>query len=51
MSQLALRDYQLDALDALEASLARGRRPILALPTGAGKTPPAIVKISNVVLD
>ena len=49
MSQLALRDYQLDALDALEASLARGRRPILALPTGAGKTPPAIVKISNVV--
>jgi superfamily II DNA or RNA helicase len=49
VSALALRDYQLEALDAIEASLARGKKPILNLPTGGGKTLPAIVKISNVV--
>ena len=36
---IALRDYQLGALDAIEQAAAHGvRRPLVALPTGTGKT-------------
>lgn len=39
MSQFQLRDYQTQALDALEATWAEGiNRPAVVLPTGAGKT-------------
>lgn len=39
MSQFQLRDYQIQALDALEATWAEGlNRPAIVLPTGAGKT-------------
>lgn len=38
-SQLPLRDYQTDALDALHAAWDRGvQRPAIVAPTGAGKT-------------
>jgi Type III restriction enzyme, res subunit len=38
-SNVALRDYQLEALGAIAKAEARGaRRQILALPTGTGKT-------------
>lgn len=34
-----LRDYQVEAVDAVEEAFARGvRRPLVALPTGTGKT-------------
>jgi DNA repair protein RadD len=34
-----LRDYQQDAIEALRASLASGKkRPVVQMPTGAGKT-------------
>jgi ATP-dependent helicase IRC3 len=46
-----LRDYQQEALAAIETSLAAGKRPILALPTGAGKTLVAAAKIRAVVRD
>src|SRR5207302_7779674 len=36
---LPLRDYQIEAIEAIEAAAGRGvRRPLVALPTGAGKT-------------
>lgn len=39
MSGLALRDYQTEAVGAVESALAGGmRRPAVVLPTGAGKT-------------
>lgn len=39
MSALRLYDYQIEALAAIRASFARGiKRPLLALPTGTGKT-------------
>jgi superfamily II DNA or RNA helicase len=39
MSAHELRDYQKDAISALKASLRSGkRRPVLQMPTGAGKT-------------
>jgi ATP-dependent helicase IRC3 len=38
-STLTLRPYQRDAIDAIEQAEARGvRRPLIALPTGTGKT-------------
>ncbi len=46
---LELRPYQIEALAAIEKALAAGRRPILALPTGAGKTIVAAEKIRAVV--
>lgn len=33
-----LRDYQREAADALMVSIKRGERPVVALPTGAGKS-------------
>ncbi len=39
MSAITLRDYQAEALNAIRAAIARGiMRPLLALPTGTGKT-------------
>jgi len=39
MSGVALRPYQQEAITAVEAALERGvRRPLVALPTGTGKT-------------
>ena len=39
MSGLALRPYQHEAIAAVDAALERGvRRPLIALPTGTGKT-------------
>lgn len=36
---LPLRDYQIEAVDAVQAAARRGvRRPLVALPTGTGKT-------------
>lgn len=39
MSGLQLRDYQIEAVDAVEEAAQRGvRRPLVVLPTGTGKT-------------
>jgi superfamily II DNA or RNA helicase len=47
-SQLPLRDYQRDALDAVRAAWSRGvQRPAVVAPTGAGKT----VMFSHLIAD
>jgi superfamily II DNA or RNA helicase len=47
-SQLLLRDYQRDALDAVRAAWSRGvQRPAVVAPTGAGKT----VMFSHMISD
>jgi superfamily II DNA or RNA helicase len=47
-SQLPLRDYQRDALDAVRAAWSRGvQRPAIVAPTGAGKT----VMFSHLISD
>jgi ATP-dependent helicase IRC3 len=43
------RDYQIEALAAVEKSLIAGKKSILALPTGAGKTVVAAALIAKVV--
>jgi superfamily II DNA or RNA helicase len=39
----ALWQHQQEGLDALECSLSQGKRPLLAIPVGGGKTKPAAV--------
>ena len=35
---IALRPYQAEAVAAAQAALAEGEHPVIALPTGSGKT-------------
>lgn len=47
-SKLTLRDYQREAIEAINASWARGSQaPLLVLPTGVGKTIVAAVMMGN----